>query len=70
MIAIRKNESEQVQIDIREYKGKKYLDIRLWYQSGDGSEYLPTKKGVSLPVVLLPEFQKAIASLEPETATA
>ncbi len=70
MIAIQKSSTEQVQVDIREYKGKKYLDIRLWFNSSIDPEYRPTKKGISLPVALLPDLQKAIMSLEPETVTA
>lgn len=66
MLYIQRTESEQIQIKIKEYKDKKYLDIRLWFKSPDRNEYLPTKKGVALPLALLPEFQQIIANLNPE----
>ncbi|MDD3435880.1 MAG: transcriptional coactivator p15/PC4 family protein [Candidatus Gastranaerophilales bacterium] len=39
--------TEQMQIAIKEYKGKSYLDMRIFYTTDDGATWLPTKKGVT-----------------------
>lgn len=39
--------TEQLQISINEYKGKSYLDMRIFYTTDDGATWLPTKKGVT-----------------------
>ena len=39
---------EQLQISINEYKGKSYLDMRIYYTTDDGLNWLPTKKGVTV----------------------
>ncbi len=38
---------EVIQFFVSKYKGKHYVDIRLWYQPKDNSPLRPTKKGVS-----------------------
>lgn len=40
--------TEQLQISINEYKGKSYLDMRIYYTTHDGLNWLPTKKGVTV----------------------
>lgn len=39
--------TEHMQISINEYKGKSYLDMRIYYTTDDGANWLPTKKGVT-----------------------
>lgn len=49
MIAtIPRSATEQLQISINEYKGKSYLDMRIYYTTDDGINWLPTKKGVTV----------------------
>ncbi len=44
------------------FRGKEYLDIRQFFE-GDGGDWLPTKKGVAVPIelreALIEAFQKA-----------
>ena len=40
--------TEQLQISINEYKGKSYLDLRIFYTTDDGINRLPTKKDVTV----------------------
>lgn len=48
MIAtIPRSATEQLQIAIKEFKGKSYLDLRIFYTTDDGATWLPTKKGVT-----------------------
>lgn len=44
---IPRSATEQLQIAINEYKGKSYLDMRIFYTTDDGATWLPTKKGVT-----------------------
>jgi hypothetical protein len=43
---IRKNKSEVIRIQLKEYKEHKLIDLRVWYEDENG-EYKPTKKGIS-----------------------
>ena len=45
---IPRSATEQLQISINEYKGKSYLDLRIFYTTDDGQNWLPTKKGVTV----------------------
>ena len=45
---IPRSATEQLQISINEYKGKSYLDLRIFYTTDDGANWLPTKKGVTV----------------------
>jgi len=40
--------TEEIQVKISEYKGKKYLDLRIFYTVDSGATWLPTKKGVAV----------------------
>lgn len=46
MKEIRKNKSEVIRIQLKEYKEHKLIDLRVWYEDENG-EYKPTKKGIS-----------------------
>lgn len=46
--SIPRSATEQLQIAINEYKGKSYLDLRIFYTTDDGANWLPTKKGVTV----------------------
>lgn len=47
LTTIPRSATEQLQISINEYKGKSYLDMRIFYTTDDGINWLPTKKGVT-----------------------
>lgn len=57
-----KNKFDQVRFAIKEYEGKEYIDLRLFYRDREG-EYQPTKKGVMIASNLLPEMIKGIGEL-------
>ncbi len=48
LATIPRNATEQLQISINSYKEKKYLDLRIYYTTDDGVNWLPTKKGVTI----------------------
>ena len=56
-------EGEDIQVAVRKYKGKYYVDVRLWYLSKNEQTLLPTKKGVSFPIEKALELQKAAERL-------
>jgi len=57
-----KNEEEEVRFSIREYKDRRYLDLRIWFRTKEG-EYHPTKKGLTLSLELLPEVVRGLEKI-------
>ena len=58
---IEKNATQQIRINLNEYKDHQYIDIRTFY-CFDG-EFKPSKKGVTLPPELYPELLQGIVIL-------
>jgi len=46
-VEIERNELETVRVSINNYKGREYLDIRIFFKD-DKDEWRPTKKGITL----------------------
>lgn len=61
-----KNKFQEVRVGIREYKGNDLIDIRTWTLTQGSEEMVPTAKGVSINVNLLPELKKALEEVEKE----
>jgi len=57
-----KSPTERVQVSLSTFKGKTYVDLRIYYKASDG-EFKPTKKGITLSPDLLPELGEAIRKL-------
>lgn len=57
---IERSSTEQLQIAVKEFKGKKYLDLRIFYTTDDGASWLPTKKGVTISPNHLSILKEAI----------
>ena len=47
LATIARSATEQLQISISHYRGKSYLNMRIFYTTDDGQTWLPTKKGVT-----------------------
>ena len=45
---IQKNQKEKIIVSTNEYKGHKYIDLRVHYEDETSGEYKPTKKGIAL----------------------
>ena len=60
---IRKNASSEIRVILKEYKGKHSCDIREYYLNPDSSEWVPTTKGVSIPLDMLGEAVDAAEAL-------
>jgi hypothetical protein len=57
-----KNSGEKVVIQFSEYKGKKYIDVRVFYNAGDGKveDWKPTKKGITISRDLISELKEGV----------
>lgn len=58
-----KNQDEEIRISVKKYKGRHFIDLRLWFESKKGDGYHPTKKGVFFSIEHLPEFKRGIDRL-------
>ena len=63
--SFKRNREETLQVSLSNFKGKTYIDIRLFYEPSEG-ELAPTKKGVTLTPELWDEFRAGIAAAETE----
>lgn len=57
---IERSETEQLQIAVKEFKGRKYLDMRIFYTTDGGDSWLPTKKGITCSKEHLTELRDAL----------
>ena len=62
---IRRNSEETLRVAVREFKGKTFVDFRLFY-ANDKGELAPTKKGVTLTPDLWDSFRAAVEAAEGE----
>ncbi|MBP7282007.1 MAG: transcriptional coactivator p15/PC4 family protein [Leptospiraceae bacterium] len=56
---IDKGKGEIIRVEISEFKGKKLLNLRVWYTDANG-EYKPTQKGIAIPPELYEQVKEAI----------
>ena len=56
---IKKNASEEIKIEISEYNNHDLFSMRIWAQIGDDKK-VPTKKGITVNIKLLPDLIKAL----------
>ena len=66
LAAIERTDTEQLQISISEYKGKSYLNMRIFYTTDDGQTWLPTKKGVTFTLDQIDLLEEAIQEAKKE----
>ena len=64
IVTFNKNKFEEIRIGVKEYKGFDLIDLRVWVESKEAGEKVPTAKGLSLSVELFPKFKDAILKLE------
>jgi len=59
-----KNKFQEVRVGIREFKGNDLLDIRIWTNAQGVDQMVPTAKGVTVNIHLLPQLLKALQDAE------
>jgi hypothetical protein len=52
---IPRNETEVLRVSAEEYKGRRYVDVRVYFANDEG-EWKPTKKGVTIQPEKIEEF--------------
>lgn len=60
--SFKKNPLEEVRTEITEYRGNRYLNIRIWFDASDNNqpEWRSSQKGITLNVTLYENFKKAV----------
>ena len=66
LATIERSDTEQLQISISEYKGRSYLNMRIFYTTDEGSTWLPTKKGVTFSPDQIDLLEEAIQAAKAE----
>ena len=66
LATIERSDTEQLQISVSEYKGRSYLNMRIYYTTDDGATWLPTKKGVTFTPDQLDMLSDAIGEAKKE----
>jgi hypothetical protein len=59
----KRNPEETLRVSLSTFKGRTYIDVRLFYEDVNG-ELQPTKKGITVTPELWDEFRKGIAAAE------
>jgi len=55
-----KNKFQEIRVGIREFKSNDLIDIRTWTMTQGADQMVPTAKGVTVNVHLLPQLLKAL----------
>jgi hypothetical protein len=55
--------NEKIFFSLSEFKGKKYADIRIYFENDEG-EWKPTRKGLNLSLDRFAEFKEHLGTLE------
>ena len=64
-----RSESEVIRIAKRGYKGRTFMDLRLFFKDKNG-EYRPTKKGITVSEEIFPVLADGILSVQEILASA
>lgn len=59
-----KNKYEEVRFQIKEYKGKDLIDIRIWTDVKGADQKIPTTKGVTMNISHFVDLKKSILEME------
>lgn len=58
-----KNSREAIKFSLAEFKGHKFIDMRV-YVKDEGKDPVPTPKGLTVSPTLWPEFKAGLAKVE------
>jgi len=61
-----KNKYQDIRVRVSEYQGNDVIDIRVWTQPPQGTEKVPTGKGINVNVRLYSKLKEAIDKLGEE----
>ena len=66
--SLSKNTRESVQIELTEFRGHDLLSVRVF--ADNGAEWVPTRKGITVGVNMLPSLVAALVEAEREARAA
>lgn len=59
--SIQKNSLEILRVSLNSFRGSEFLSLRYWFDSsGKGKTWLPSKKGISIPLPFLCKLSEMI----------
>ena len=58
-----RGKGEEIQIVLKKYKERYYIDLRLWFQDEGEKVFKPTQKGLCNPAEHLSDLQKGVEEL-------
>jgi len=61
---IEKNSREEIQIKKVEKKGKKYVDMRVFWYDSNGDEFRPSQKGITIPYESFKTFKDIVERID------
>lgn len=61
---IDKGGGEIIRVEVSEYKGQKYLNLRIWYMDKNSNDYRPTQKGIAVRPDLYNQIKDAVLEAE------
>jgi hypothetical protein len=64
IVCVPKNAQEEIRISLEEFKGHKFIDMRVYLKANDGKDPIPTKKGLAISPSLWPGFRAALVQVD------
>lgn len=62
-ICIRRGANVEIRLRLREHRGREFIDVRSFFANDDG-EWLPSRRGVTIPPALWGSFFDAVVELD------
>lgn len=61
---IRKTDRAEVRVLVREWRGRRTIDMRIWFEPKGGGEWLASRKGFSVDASKLPDLIGALMTAQ------
>lgn len=58
--AVRKTETAEIRVSRTSWKGRQVVDVRLWYLPKGATEFVPSRKGLTIDAGKLPDLIDAL----------
>jgi len=62
-VVLQERGSEALVLSRRAYRGREFLDLRRFWLPDDAEEWQPTRRGVTVPVDLVPDLAESLGKL-------
>lgn len=58
-----KSETAEIRVARSNWKGRRVVDIRIWFKPNAGADYVPSRKGITVDASKLDELIQALQEL-------